>query len=173
MALGVGLGGLGTVAALFHMLNHSLCKTTAFLSAGRLGQQYGTHDMESLAGSLTASRAWGVGLFGSLLALIGVAPFALFMSEFQVAKAAVAGGSFWALGIFLAGTAVVFVGALRHALTMAWGEPRRALEPQPPHWGELALSWGPLALLLLLGLWMPSSMRGALDRAAAIIGGAP
>jgi hydrogenase-4 component F len=30
ITLGLGLGGLGTFAALFHTLNHSLCKTGAF-----------------------------------------------------------------------------------------------------------------------------------------------
>ena len=37
IALGLGLGGLGVFAALFHTLNHSLCKSLAFFSVGRLG----------------------------------------------------------------------------------------------------------------------------------------
>ena len=172
IALGIGLGGLGAFAALFHMLNHSVCKSVAFFSAGRLGQLYGTHEMDSLTGSIKASQAWGAGLLVSLLALIGVAPFAIFMSELQLARAAVASQGWWSLGIFLAAAAVIFIGVLRHALGMAWGEPKRALEPSPARWTEKALAWAPLALMLLLGLWMPESMRGALERAAAIVGGA-
>jgi hydrogenase-4 component F len=171
IALGVGLGGLGTAAALFHTLNHSVCKSLAFFSAGRLGQRYQSHDMGTIAGALRVSPAWGAGMLGSLLALIGVAPFALFMSKFQLLQAAAASGSWWALGIFLGGAAVVFVGALRHALGMAWGEPKTAVASESQPRAEALLAWGPLALLLLLGLWMPETLRQTLDRAAAVIGG--
>ena len=88
IALGLGFGGVGVFAALWHTLNHSLCKALSFFSAGRLGQMYGTHDLRGMAGALRQAPLWGAGLFGSLLALIGVAPFALFMSELQVLRAA-------------------------------------------------------------------------------------
>jgi hydrogenase-4 component F len=169
ISLGLGLGGLGAFAALFHTLNHSLCKTLAFFSAGRLGQMYGTHDMEKMAGSMRRSPLWGAGLFGSILALIGVAPFALFMSEFQIAKAAVDGRSFVALALFLAGGAVVFVGALRHAMHVAWDDSPSAVKPVRSGLLEIALVVLPLALLLALGLWMPAPLRTAIEQAAAIL----
>ncbi|MBE3135751.1 MAG: hydrogenase 4 subunit F, partial [Acidobacteria bacterium] len=99
MALGVGLGGLGTLASLFHLLNHSLTKSVAFFSAGRLGQRFGTHDMTRMGGALRSSPLWGGGLFVGLLALIGVAPFAIFMSEFQIIRAAFDTGSFLSMSI--------------------------------------------------------------------------
>ncbi|MCX5758016.1 MAG: proton-conducting transporter membrane subunit [Candidatus Hydrogenedentes bacterium] len=51
IAVGLGLGGLGTFAALLHTLNHSICKSLSFFAAGRLGQMYGTHDMSKVAAS--------------------------------------------------------------------------------------------------------------------------
>ena len=59
IALGLGLGGVGTFAGLFHTLNHSLCKALAFFSVGRLGQMYGTHDMRRMAGAMRAAPVWG------------------------------------------------------------------------------------------------------------------
>ena len=88
ITLGFGLGPLGTFAALFHTLNHSLCKSLAFFAVGRLGQRYGSHDMHMLSGALRADRLWGLALLGSILALIGVAPFSIFMSEYQLLRAA-------------------------------------------------------------------------------------
>src|SRR5262249_19777858 len=70
ITLGFGLGPLGSFAALFHMLNHSLSKSLAFFAVGQLGQRYGTHDMSVLTGALRADRIWGLGLLGSILALI-------------------------------------------------------------------------------------------------------
>ncbi len=62
-------------------------------------------------------------LLGSLLALIGVAPFSIFMSEYQLLRAAVgtAHGSSWCC--FLPPRGVVFVSALRHLIDMAFGMP--------------------------------------------------
>ena len=89
ISLGLGLGGLGVFAALFHTLNHSLCKTLSFFAAGRMGQLFGTYEMRDMKGALGRSPVWGAGLFLSILALIGVAPFSLFMSEFLILKAAI------------------------------------------------------------------------------------
>jgi hydrogenase-4 component F len=172
IALGVGLGTAGTMAALFHLLNHSLTKCLAFFSAGRLGQLYGTHDLTRMRGVLRAAPVWGFGLFVSLLALIGVAPFAIFMSEFQLLKAAVDTHHTWAVIFFLAGTGVVFAGALRHAMSAAWEEPPEDLEPENAGPIDRVLMWSSLAAILALGLVMPAGLRLAIGQAARIVGGA-
>jgi hydrogenase-4 component F len=171
ITLGFGLGGLGVLAALFHTLNHSICKTLAFFSAGRLGQIYGTYSMKKMSGSLRAAPVWGTGLFGSLLVLIGVAPFAVFMSEFQVLKASVDAHAILTLILFLAGGSVVFVGALGHAITMAWGNPSPPAEPEQAGTVEKFLAFAPLLILLILGLWMPAPLRSILIEAAGMLGG--
>ena len=173
ITLGLGLGGLGTFAALFHSANHSLAKTLAFFSAGRLGQSHGTHDLSALRGTLRTHPAWGTGMLGALLALLGVAPFAPFMSELAIARAAVQSGATWTLILFLAGLSVVFVGVLRYVLGLAWGRPDR--EPLPERRGvlDVLLVVVPLGVLLLLGLWLPAPFEAVLLQAARVIGGAP
>jgi hydrogenase-4 component F len=171
IALGIGIGGFGAFAAMFHTLNHSLGKTLSFFSAGRLGQITGSYEMKKLSGSVGRSPVWGTGLFGGILALIGVAPFAPFMSEFQVLKAAMDGGSAWVTGLYLAGLAVVFIGALGHAIPLAWGKPETEQKPVRANLVERLLVLLPLCVLLILGLWMPSALRTALNGAADVIGG--
>jgi hydrogenase-4 component F len=173
IALGLGLGGLGTFAALWHVLNHSLCKALAFFAVGRLGQMYGTHDLGRMAGAMRRAPLWGMGFFGAVLALIGVAPFAIFMSEFQILRAAADAHAFVALAVFLAGAGIVFVAALRHVITPVWGQ--EVMEPKPVHRSAAdgALVWGGLGLLLLLGVWLPGPLRTALENAALVIGGRP
>lgn len=170
VTLALGLGGVGVFAALFHTLNHSICKTLAFFAAGRLGQTYGSYEMTKMSGSLRSAPIWGMGLFGSLLALIGVAPFAIFMSEFQVLKAAVDSRSHTALVLFLAGCGVVFVGALRQAIGMAWGRPAPAVAPEGAKLLEKFLAFTPMAILLVLGVWMPGPLVHVLKQAAAVLG---
>jgi hydrogenase-4 component F len=170
IALGFGLGGLGTFAALFHTFNHSLCKSLSFFAAGRLGQIFGDHDMEKMSGSLPVSPVWGIGIFCSLLALIGIAPFALFMSEFQLIKAAVDSQAWVVLSLFLLGAGIVFVGALGHAIPLVWGTNRESYSPVKATFFEAFLVFAPLAVLLVLGLWIPKTLFTALNSAANIIG---
>ena len=179
IALGFGLGGVGTFAALWHTLNHAAAKTLAFHSAGALGQGRGTNSLKAFAGSLRAASPWGQGLFWGLLVLIGVAPFAVFMSELMVLKAAADAGAYWTLALFLLGTGIIFVGVLRHAVDAAWGEPpampsaaRPEPHPEVPGVTQRLLVWAPLALLLLLGVWLPDWLGTAIARAAQVVGGA-
>jgi hydrogenase-4 component F len=170
IALGLGLGGLGTFAALFHTLNHSLCKTLSFFAAGRLGQAVGgNHDMEKMAGSMRISPVWGIGIFCSILALIGIAPFALFISEFQLLKAAIDKGATVSLVLFLLGAGIVFIGALGHAIPLAWGRPHSTVPVLRTSVVDFILVFAPLAVLLLLGLWMPQPLQSALNASADII----
>jgi len=171
MALGVGLGGWGIFGALWHIANHAVCKPLAFFSAGRLGQVYGSHHMTLIRGSLRRSPVWGIGLLGALMAITGMAPFGLFMSEWVIAKAAVQHHAWWPLAVFLAGCSIVFIGIMRQAIAMAWGEPATPVEPEPParlmEWLVVA---GMLAALLGLGLWLPDSVRLLMMKAARIVG---
>ena len=171
IALGIGIGGPAGMAALFHTFNHSLCKTLSFFCAGRLGQAYGTHDMRRMNGVGRVSPIWGGGLISSLLALIGIAPFALFLSEFMILKAALDRGAFLTAAVFLAGLSVVFIGALRHVIPMGWGPPDEPARPPSAGWRAAALVFVPLAVLLLLGLWVPPFLTDLLARGARILGG--
>jgi hydrogenase-4 component F len=168
IALGLGLGGLGTFAALFHTLNHSVCKTLAFFSAGRLGQIYGTNDMTRMGGAVGRAGAWGLGIFVSVVALIGVAPFSLFMSELQILLEGVSQGAMVTTVVFLVGLGVAFVGALAHAIAVAWGD-----SPGGDKVRSSALEWALFvamgSALLALGLWMPGPLQSLLRQAVAVV----
>jgi hydrogenase-4 component F len=173
ITIGVGLGGFGTVAALIHSLNHSLAKSLAFWSVGRLGQAFGSHDVARMSGGFRASVAWGVGLFAGLVALTGAAPFATFLSELLILRSAFDSGNGPLFLAMLAGLALAFLGLSRHAIGLAWARsdatPRR-LADRPLERALVAC-----ALLVLLGLglgWPQPLLRSALDAARIVNGGA-
>lgn len=172
IAIGMGMGPLGIFAALFHTLNHSICKSLGFFCAGRLGQIYGSHDMRGMTGALRLSPLWGGGLLGSLLALIGIAPFALFMSELLIVKAAIATHLIWVLVVFLAGSCIIFAAASKHALSVVYGTPPVLdFKPHRPSITDTSIVVFSLGVLLVLGLWMPNSLHEILCRAANIAEG--
>ncbi len=167
--LGLGFGGLGVFAALFHTLTHSVSKTLSFFSAGRLGQIFGTHDMRKMGGAFHIKAIWAIGLFGSMLALIGAAPFCTFTSEFLVAKAAVEKGAYPQLVIFLLGIGIIFVGMLGRAIPLFWDKPERSDYNSTTGKLEYGLVILPLILLILLGLFMPLFLKDILIKASAVI----
>jgi len=169
ITLGLGLGVPGTFAALFHTLNHSVSKSLAFFSAGRLGQAVGTHNIDRMSGSIRISPVWGIGAFASIMILIGMAPFSVFISEFQMLKAAVDADRLLVVFTFLAGTGIIFVGALRYAITIGFGRSADNFTHIPYRKIDAFLVAAPLAVLLILGLWMPQSFQSALLRAARIV----
>ena len=69
------------------------------------------------------------------------------------------------------GIGVVFVGALRYVIMMAWGDATEKPHAESAGLVDKALVYLPLAALLLLGLWMPGPLHNALTQAAAILGG--
>jgi hydrogenase-4 component F len=171
IALGLGVGGLGTFAALFHTLNHSVSKTLAFFSAGRLARQYGTYDMTVMKGAIASNPLWGTAFFVSILALLGVAPFSVFMSEFQLVKASIDTGKFLELAVFLFGSIVVFISALRHAVDVSMGQKAPGLKA--PVWfvRDFVIVAVCAMLLLGLGFFMPRGYVDMLKNASCIVEG--
>ncbi|MBN1435529.1 MAG: hypothetical protein JW936_00515 [Sedimentisphaerales bacterium] len=172
ITIALAMGPLGVFAALFHTLNQSVCKSLGFFSAGRLGQIYGSYDMREMRGALRLSPLWGGGLLGSLLALIGIAPFALFMSELLIVKAAIATNLIWVLVIFLLGGCIIFASVLKRVIGMVYGTPPVLdFKPCRSSITDIFVVVFSLGLLLVLGLWMPNGLHEILCRAASIIEG--
>ena len=114
-------------------------------------------------------------MLASVLALIGVAPFSVFMSEYQLLRAAAAGRAWLVLVLFLAASSVVFLSALRHLIDMAYGDPKSTVAGTRPTAQDgkagILVVVSAIGLLVLLGVWLPVWFSGALGRAAAVLGG--
>jgi len=64
------------------------------------------------------------GIFGlGVLALLGFPPFSLFASELAIARAGVADGMGWAVGVAFVLVFVIFAAMVGHAQRMLLGEP--------------------------------------------------
>jgi hydrogenase-4 component F len=170
IAIGLGLGGIGTFAALLHTFNHSVSKVLGFFSAGHIVNYYGTRDMRQMSGAATRVPLWGTAFFVAMLVLVGVAPFSVFMSEFIILKEAFYQGRFVLTGLFLFCTLAIFMSILRHVMNVSFGEnksPQTAkVKPGIPDAVIVVLF---IAALLLLGLWIPSPFNDFLKQAAKAV----
>jgi hydrogenase-4 component F len=170
----IGLGVGGAAAALYHTLNHSICKMLTFFCAGDIADRYGTRDMRRIGALLRVAPVAGTGLVLGILALVGAPPFAVFMSELWIVRAGVAGGHTPVVLAFLAGAGVVFVVAIKRAIDMVYQE-QDETAPMPADYprSNAALVAIPILVLLGMGVFMPRFLGDALSNAAAVIGGLP
>lgn len=170
IVVGLGLGGIGTFAALLHTTNHSLAKVLSFFSAGHISNHYGTRDMRRITAASERVPLWGKAFFLSIIVLIGVAPFSVFMSEFLIIKEAFFQGRYFVVGLFLFCVLAVFFGALKHVLNLSFGSGDNT-QPltEKPRFIDILIVLGLMAALLLLGIWIPSPFAVFLKNAAAVV----
>jgi hydrogenase-4 component F len=170
MAAGVGLGGAATYGAIFHSVNHSLCKAGLFLLAGNVLRVFGTTSAREAHGVLSRIPISGVLMTALFLAIGGVPPFGPFWSEFLIFQAAVNGPHIWLGFLFVLLLALAFLamaGALLPMLQRAPGaDVSRAPEPRLSVLPPLILVTAALAV----GLYLPPPLADALHRAAHTLG---
>ncbi len=171
IAIGIGIGGIGTFAALVHTAGHSIAKVTAFFSSGYIGEEYGTLDMRRISGAVKRLPLWGVTFLASILALIGVAPFSLFISEFCIVKEAFFHGRYATVAILFFGIIAVFMSGLKYAMQISFGtvEQKGPSTRIPPRMVDRVIIALCLFSLLLLGLWLTAPFSALLKNAGTAI----
>lgn len=161
VSVGLALGPLGTFAALLHIVNHAVAKSMSFLLAGRIVHRYETTEIGKVTGLLRV-MPWTGSLFAiGILALVGLPPFGLFVSEFLLVRAAVVTGRFWVAGIVLGLLLIAFASLVNHLNRMLYGKaPAGVAVGERRGWSlaVLALSVGVLVMLGVILPWPISTL---------------
>lgn len=168
MCLGASLGPPGMFATLLHSLTHAAGKSMAFLLAGSIRERYGTTSLDTVRG-LLRTMPWTGALFAvAILALLGLPPSGLFVSEMLLVRAGFVAGHPFVMVLVLALLVLVFLAMLSHLNGMLYGEP-----PESTPRGERPIRLLPLSFnltaLLVLGVWIPEPLVRLLARAAEIV----
>jgi hydrogenase-4 component F len=163
-----GMGGpIANFAALLHMTVHSLTKSSIFFTVGHAAQKAGSQLMDDIRGLITVSPTVGWGLMMGSLAILGMPPFGVFASEFLILTTAMREQP-WATPILLAALGVAFAAIFGRVQPMVFGETRMRRLPHAP---ALLPVFTHLAIVLLLGLYIPPYLADWYRAAAHLIGG--
>ena len=170
VCVGLTLGPPGTVAAMLHLLNHTLAKAAMFLLAGRVLHRYQTADIARVSGLLQSMPGTGWLFLAGALALAGLPPFGLFVSEFALLRAGFAIGRPWLMGIVLALLTIACVGFVAHANRMLYGAPPAGMvSGKEDRWRLVPLALC-MAALVTLGLFVPAPVASLLAQIVEIVG---
>ncbi|MBS0374255.1 MAG: hydrogenase 4 subunit F [Proteobacteria bacterium] len=163
-----GMGGpVANFAALLHMTVHSLTKSAIFFAVGHAAQKAGTQLIDNIRGLLTLSPTVGWGLMLGSLAILGLPPFGVFASEFLILTTAMKQQP-WATPVLLLALAIAFAAIFGKVQPMVFGDTEARRLPHPP---ALLPVFAHLAIVLLLGLYVPPYLAGWYRDAARLIGG--
>jgi hydrogenase-4 component F len=177
VALGIGIGGpIAAYGAFFHVIVHAAGKTLAFFGAGDLLSRYETRDADEVRGVIRVAPFTGAMVLLGALAITGVPPFGIFRSELLIVTGGFSQSKFALAGLLVVLANVAFVGVyqLFHRMVISPGEPtatdstRLSRREQPLMAVAMVAS---LAVVLVLGVWIPSPLNRLLHAAAGVIGG--
>lgn len=175
LIFGIGIGGLAARFALFHLAANALVKSVLFLSAGNIHRCYASRQLPQVTGVLRRTPVSGWLLILGFLAITGLPPFAPFISEFNIAAAALSTKQLWLGALFLIFLGGIFLAMSDTILQMVLGTPsaRRARTPYKDTVPLTAPLVGALVLALILGVWLPKPLASMIQIATANVEGQP
>jgi hydrogenase-4 component F len=145
---------------------HSLTKSAIFFAVGHISQAKGTQRIADIRGLTETHPILGWGLVLGVVAIAGLPPLGIFMSEFLVVTSTFSREPL--LAIPLVGGLLVAFGALMLRLNgLAFGEPTGSRAPVQASYVPM---FAHLALVFVAGLYLPPALVAWFQHVASILG---
>jgi hydrogenase-4 component F len=167
IAFAFGMGGpLANFAGLLHMTMHSLTKSAIFFTVGHIAQAKGTQRIADIRGLSESHPLLGWGLMAGVVAIVGLPPSGIFMSEFIVVTSTFVREPLLALvlifGLLVGGGALLW---RVHGLVFG--------EPVGPN-ALVQASFAPvvihLTLVAVAGVYLPAPVVAWFEHVARLLG---
>jgi hydrogenase-4 component F len=164
-AFGIG-GPLANFAGLLHMTMHSLTKSAIFFAVGHIAQVKGTQQIADMGGLTVTNPALGWGLVLGVVAIAGLPPLGIFMSEFLLVSSAFAREP-WLAILLVFGLLVGFGALFLRLNAIAFGEPRG---PSGKATASYLPMYAHLALVFVAGIYLPPAVVAWFQNVAKLLG---
>jgi len=162
-----GMGGpLANFAGLLHMVMHSLTKSAIFFAVGHVAQVKGTQKIADIGGLTETHPALGWALVAGVVAIAGLPPFGIFMSEFLVVSSTFAREPLLAIPLVF-GLLVAFGALLLRLNGLAFGEPRGSTAPVEASYIPM---FAHFTLVLAAGIYLPPPLVAWFQHVARLLG---
>jgi len=173
LALGIGLGGAGILGALLHTVSNALTKGVLFLAAGNIHRAFKSKRLEDVTGAIRHLPISGSMFLVGFLAVTGSPPFGIFVSELTILTAAIDGRRYFISALYLLLLAVIFIGMGATVLAVVQGNPPDDVEGRGKResWFTTAPMFASLALVVMMGTWIPKPVAALIANAVHLLGG--
>lgn len=167
-AIGLGIGGIGVWAALFHVVFHTFIKSSLFLQMAVVRQVYNGYRINRIGDYIRINRVGAIGLLTGMVVLIAFPPSPLFLSELLILKQAIVDGAWWLVAAMVLLVCIVIYSFCSRMIRLCYQPNQDELHPSQV---DRALSWSALVLLALAmtaGLWQPDLLVDLLHQIATL-----
>ena len=148
------------------MTMHSLTKSAIFFAVGHIAQVKGTQKIADIRG-LTETHPWlGWSLVVGVVAIAGLPPLGIFMSEFLVVSSTFAREPLLAIPLVF-GLLIAFGALLMRVGGLAFGEPTGSTAPVTASYVPM---FAHLALVLAAGVYLPPPLVTWFQQVAGALG---
>ncbi|HSM95595.1 MAG TPA: hydrogenase 4 subunit F [Rhizomicrobium sp.] len=162
-----GMGGpLANFAGLLQMTMHSLTKSGIFFTVGHIAQVKGTQKIAEIRGLTETHPLLGWSLIVGVLAIAGMPPLGIFMSEFLVVSSTFARSPLLAIPLVF-GLLVAFGALLLRVQGFAFGKPTGNTTPVRASYLPI---FAHFSLVLVAGLYLPPMLVTWFQHVARMLG---
>lgn len=167
IAFAFGMGGaLANFAGLLHMTMHSLTKSAIFFAVGHVAQAKGTQKIAGIRGLTESHPVLGWGLVLGVVAIAGLPPLGIFMSEFLIVSSTFAREPLLAIPLVF-GLLVAFGALMLRLSEVSFGEPTGRTAPVEASYIPL---FSHLALVAIAGIYLPGPLVTWFQNVARLLG---
>lgn len=164
VAIGLGVGGAGIWAAVFHVVCHTLIKSSLFLQIAIVRQVYNGYRINRLGDYININKVGAIAMIAGMIAILAFPPSPLFISELMIMAEALAGGAWWLIVIMVVLLCIVIFTICHRIIKLCYQSNQDELHPSNI---DRRLSYSALLLLLaalVLGLWQPELLTSIIDQ---------
>jgi hydrogenase-4 component F len=170
-AISLGLGGTALYGGMLHLIGNGLAKGVLFLCAGNIHRAFASKNRDAARGALKRAPWSGALFLAGFFAMTGSPPFLPFSSEFAIFSSAFSQGRTLTGTVMAILLAVAFLGMSMTVVPIVFGDPPKNRERTKYH--ETLLLVGPplalLAILTIIGLWLPPPLFRLVTEAATLL----
>ena len=166
VAIGLGIGGIGVWAALFHVICHTLIKSSLFLQIAVVRQIYTGYRINRIGDYININKVGAIGIIAGIVMILAFPPSPLFVSELMILSQTITSGGWWLAAIILLLLCIVIYSVCQRMIRLCYHPNQDEL-----HLSNInrRLSYSAFVLLLgaiILGLWQPQSLVALIDKIA-------
>lgn len=168
VAIGLGIGGVGVWAAIFHVVCHTFIKSSLFLQIGVVGQVYNSCRINRLGDYMSVNRVGAVSLLIGTILLLAFPPSPLFISELILFKGLFTDGRWWLALVMLVLMCLVIYSVAGRIIRLCYQPSQNRPDLQAV---DKRLSWSAMLLLfiaMILGLWQPQFLTQIITEIATL-----
>ncbi|HEV8248020.1 MAG TPA: proton-conducting transporter membrane subunit, partial [Polyangiaceae bacterium] len=145
------------------------------LSAANIQRAYDSKTTDDVRGALRRLPISAALMLAGFFAITGSPPFGPFLSEFTILNAAIDGGHYLIAGSFLLLLAIVFIGMGATVLLVVQGKPsaKASATALRDDFSTVAPGLVLIAIVLMLGVYIPRPVETLIQNAAAALEVAP